>query len=112
MLLLCVQINADPSLLPDVELVMRWNDTKADTVIATRAITDMVCDGVIAFFGPEEYCYVEAIVSQSRNLPMISYVSLTTKHKHNKSVFSTLYKHQNNNNNPTIVVKSQNNVIY
>lgn len=54
---------------------MRWNDARGDTVMATRAITDMICDGVVAFFGPEGPCYVEAIVSQSRNIPMISYVS-------------------------------------
>lgn len=35
----------------------------------------MICDGVAAFFGPEGPCYVEAIVSQSRNIPMMSYVS-------------------------------------
>ena len=42
---------------------------------ATKAMTDMICDGVSAFFGPEGTCYVEAIVAQSRNIPMISYVS-------------------------------------
>lgn len=55
-------------------LVVRWNDTKGDTVTATRAMTDMICDGVSAFFGPEGTCHVEAIVAQSRNIPMISYV--------------------------------------
>lgn len=55
---------------------MRWNDTRGDTVVATRVITDMICDGVSAFFGPEGTCHVEAIVSQSRNIPMISYVRL------------------------------------
>lgn len=54
---------------------MRWNDTKGDTVIATRAMTDMICEGIAAFFGPEGSCHVEAIVAQSRNIPMISYVS-------------------------------------
>lgn len=54
---------------------MKWSDTKGDTVVATRAMTDMICDGVSAFFGPEGSCHVEAIVSQSRNIPMISYVS-------------------------------------
>lgn len=54
---------------------MRWNDTRGETVEATRAMIDMICDGVVAFFGPEGSCYVEAIVAQSRNIPMISYVS-------------------------------------
>lgn len=57
-------------------LVLRWNDTRGDTVVATRAMTEMICDGVAVFFGPEASCYVEAIVAQSRNIPMISYVSI------------------------------------
>lgn len=36
----------------------------------------MICDGVATIFGPEGPCHVEAIVSQARNIPMISYVSL------------------------------------
>lgn len=55
---------------------LRWNDTRGDTVLATRAMTEMICDGIATFFGPEGPCYVEAIVSQSRNIPMISYVSI------------------------------------
>lgn len=61
--------------MPNVTLELKWNDTRGDTVLATRAITEMICDGVATFFGPEGPCYVEAIVSQSRNIPMISYVS-------------------------------------
>lgn len=57
-------------------LKLRWNDTRGDTVSATRAMTEMICDGVATFFGPEGPCHVEAIVSQSRNIPMISYVSI------------------------------------
>ncbi|XP_044586198.1 receptor-type guanylate cyclase Gyc76C-like isoform X1 [Cotesia glomerata] len=67
------EINNDPNLLPNVKLVMRWNDTKGETVEATKAMIDMICEGVAAFFGPEGNCYVEAIVAQSRNIPMISY---------------------------------------
>lgn len=72
---LCFQINNDPYLLPGVHLNLRWNDTRGDTVITTRCIVDMLCDGVSAFIGPEGSCHVEAIVAQSRNIPMISYVS-------------------------------------
>ncbi|KAK0094944.1 hypothetical protein PV326_009568 [Microctonus aethiopoides] len=71
----CGVINNDPNILPNVNLVMRWSDTRGETVETTRAIVDMICDGVAAFFGPEGSCYVEAIVAQSRNIPMISYVS-------------------------------------
>ncbi|KAH8373431.1 hypothetical protein KR009_006854 [Drosophila setifemur] len=67
------EVNNDPNLLPNVTLDLRWNDTKGDTVLATKAITEMICDGVATIFGPEGPCYVEAIVSQSRNIPMISY---------------------------------------
>lgn len=67
------EINNDPNLLPNVHLELRWNDTRGDTVIATRAMTEMICDGVSSFFGPEGPCHVEAIVSQSRNIPMLSY---------------------------------------
>ena len=54
---------------------MRWSDTRGETVEATRAMLDMICDGVVAFFGPEGTCFVEATVSESRNIPMMSYVS-------------------------------------
>lgn len=56
---------------------MKWNDTRGDTVIATRVMTEMICEGVAIFFGPEGSCLTEAIVSQSRNIPMISYVSFS-----------------------------------
>ncbi|KAL0119212.1 hypothetical protein PUN28_009653 [Cardiocondyla obscurior] len=67
------EINNDPNILPNVKLVMRWSDTRGETVEATKAMIDMICDGVVAFFGPEGSCYVEAIVSESRNIPMLSY---------------------------------------
>ncbi|XP_060527636.1 receptor-type guanylate cyclase Gyc76C-like isoform X2 [Cylas formicarius] len=67
------EINNDTSILPDVTLELKWNDTRGDTVVATKIMTDMMCEGVAAFFGPEGSCHVEAIVSQARNIPMISY---------------------------------------
>ncbi|BES97780.1 Guanylate cyclase [Nesidiocoris tenuis] len=67
------EINEDEDLLHDVNLVLKWNDTQGETVLTTRVITDMLCEGVHAFFGPESSCYVESIVAQSRNVPMISY---------------------------------------
>lgn len=72
------EINTKKDLLPDVRLVLKWNDTRGDPVVATKAMTDMICSGVSAFFGPEGSCYVEAIVAQSANIPMISYVSKNT----------------------------------
>ncbi|XP_026742826.1 receptor-type guanylate cyclase Gyc76C-like isoform X2 [Trichoplusia ni] len=67
------ELNNSTELLPDVDLFLEWHDTKFDTVTATRLITDMSCAGVVAFFGPEGRCHTEAIIAQSRNLPMISY---------------------------------------
>lgn len=73
--LIACQVNNDENILPNVKLVMRWNDTRGETTDATSAMIDMICDGVVAFFGPEGSCHVEAIVAQSRNIPMLSYVS-------------------------------------
>ncbi|XP_045484741.1 receptor-type guanylate cyclase Gyc76C-like [Pieris rapae] len=67
------EINNGTDLLPDVHLSLVWNDTKCDTVTATKLLTDMSCSGVVAFFGPEGRCHTEAIIAQSQNLPMISY---------------------------------------
>ncbi|XP_068630072.1 receptor-type guanylate cyclase Gyc76C-like [Battus philenor] len=67
------EINNSTEILPDVHLLLEWNDTRCDTVTATRLLTDMSCSGVVAFFGPEGRCHTEAIIAQSRNLPMISY---------------------------------------
>lgn len=58
---------------------MKWNDTRGETVATARAITDMLCEGVYAFFGPEDSCHVESILAQARNIPMISYVSIILK---------------------------------
>lgn len=69
------QVNNSTEILPDVRLLLQWNDTRCDTVTATKLLTDMSCSGVVAFFGPEGRCHTEAIIAQSRNLPMISYVS-------------------------------------
>jgi guanylate cyclase len=69
------EVNNDPKILPNVRLELWWNDTRSDTVVATRAITEMICNGVSTIFGPEGTCHVEAIVTQSRNIPMIAYVS-------------------------------------
>ncbi|XP_063620274.1 receptor-type guanylate cyclase Gyc76C-like isoform X1 [Cydia splendana] len=67
------EVNNQDIILPDVELLLEWNDTRGDTVTATRLLTHMSCSGVAAVFGPEGHCNTEAIVAQSVNLPMISY---------------------------------------
>jgi guanylate cyclase, other len=70
------EINNDPNILPNVTLDLRWNDTRSETMYATRAITEMICDGVSAIFGPEGSCLTEAIVTHSRNIPMFAYVRM------------------------------------
>ncbi|XP_045475600.1 receptor-type guanylate cyclase Gyc76C-like isoform X2 [Harmonia axyridis] len=66
-------INNNAEILPNITLELQWNDTKGDTVLATKAMTEMICGNIYAFIGPEGSCYVEAIVAQSQNIPMISY---------------------------------------
>ncbi|KAI8435113.1 hypothetical protein MSG28_003501 [Choristoneura fumiferana] len=89
------EINNQTVILPDVEILLEWNDTKCDTVTATRLLTHMSCSGVVAFFGPEGRCNTEAVIAQSVNLPMISYatksvISLLRYYRWNK--FSILYE--------------------
>lgn len=68
----------DDNLLANVSLVLQWNDTRGDTVIGTKIVTDMLFAGVNAFFGPEGSCYVEAIVAQAWNVPMFGYVCISS----------------------------------
>ncbi|KAG8235368.1 hypothetical protein J437_LFUL012579, partial [Ladona fulva] len=67
------EINNREDILPGVHLSMEWEDGQGDPVTSTRFITNMICKGVSAFFGPEGKCDVEAIISQANNRPMISY---------------------------------------
>lgn len=52
-----------------------YEDTKGETLAGTNAVINMWRKDIIAFFGPENSCEVEATVAASLNLPMISYVS-------------------------------------
>ncbi|XP_063226252.1 receptor-type guanylate cyclase Gyc76C-like isoform X2 [Bacillus rossius redtenbacheri] len=67
------EINRSNDTLPWVQLQLEWADTHGDQVVSTGKVVEMLCDGVSVFFGPEGTCNVEAIVSQSQNVPMISY---------------------------------------
>lgn len=44
---------------------------------AIRVMTEMRDNGTIAFIGPDDTCYSEALVAAAWNLPMISYVSFS-----------------------------------
>ncbi|XP_072944058.1 receptor-type guanylate cyclase Gyc76C-like [Epargyreus clarus] len=66
-------INNSTEILPDVTLLLQWNDTQCDTLTTTRLLTNMVSSGAVAFFGPEEICETPDVIEKSKNLPMISY---------------------------------------
>lgn len=64
-------------ILPDgVSLVLQFNDTRSDLLLTTKALTEMMCKDVVAVFGPENTCNVEATISSAWNRMMISHVSL------------------------------------
>lgn len=67
---------ANKNIMPsDYSLKFVYEDTKGETLLGTNAVINMWRDDVIAFFGPENSCEVEATVAASLNIPMISYVS-------------------------------------
>ncbi|GIY02056.1 receptor-type guanylate cyclase Gyc76C [Caerostris darwini] len=77
------QVN-DQHILPDnYTLEFIYEDTKGETLEGTNAVINMWRNNVIAFFGPENSCEVEATVSASLNLPMVSYVSTIFIFSHN-----------------------------
>ncbi|KAH7950347.1 hypothetical protein HPB49_022721 [Dermacentor silvarum] len=59
--------------IPGYRMEMMYRDTRGEMLHGTRAVLDCWKGGAIAFFGPEDSCYVEAAVAASLNLPMISY---------------------------------------
>ena len=69
------EINNSSTILPGVRLVLKWNDTEGSTIKGTKIVTDMLCNDVAAFFGPEISCAVEATIAAAWNRTMISYVS-------------------------------------
>lgn len=69
-------INADPRLLPGHQLRLDWEQTEGSVLVGTRRIVEMWNRSVVAYFGPDETCEVEARVASALNLPMISYVSV------------------------------------
>lgn len=72
-LLAIERINNNEHILPNVNLVLKYGDTEGDTIKGTKLLTDMLCEDVAAFFGPEVSCLVEATVAAAWNRTMISY---------------------------------------
>ncbi len=58
-----------------IRLDYKYNDTKMDTLVAIRDMTELYNRDVAAFIGLEEMCATEARVAAAWNIPMITYVS-------------------------------------
>lgn len=94
------QIEAKGILPKGVSLVLQFNDTRSDLLLTTKALTEMMCRDVVAVFGPENTCNVEATISSAWNRMMISHVSylLTCITRYWTSIAKT------RNNNPSLFV--------
>ena len=65
----------ESGVLPEgVRLALQYNDTKSDLLLSTRILTEMMCHDVVAVFGPENTCNVEATIASAWNRTMISHV--------------------------------------
>ena len=60
-------------------LVPRIYDTHGDVLESIRGMTEMYMNDTLAFIGPEDACTIEANVVAAWNLPMVSFVSSTSK---------------------------------
>ncbi|CAG2169153.1 unnamed protein product, partial [Oppiella nova] len=82
------KINTDSSLLNGRKLELVFNDTNGTTIDGTAAILSQWRQGVVAFFGPEDSCEVEATIAAALQLPMISYKCADSKVSR-KDIYST-----------------------
>ena len=73
------KINSNSSLLDGRDLVLLFNDTSGQTLKGTTAVLDQWRRDVVAFFGPEDSCEVEATIAAALNLTMISYKCADSK---------------------------------
>ena len=70
------RINADPNLLPGVNLTFTWNNTDCNEFKVLQSQFQQVNDGVKAFIGPGCFCNTAARNAGAYNKSMISYVSI------------------------------------
>ncbi|CAG2104529.1 unnamed protein product [Medioppia subpectinata] len=82
------KINSNASLLNGRKLELVFSDTNGTTIDGTAAILSQWRQGVVAFFGPEDSCEVEATIAAALQLPMISYKCADSKVSR-KDVYST-----------------------
>ena len=87
------RINSNSSILGGRKLELVFNDTGGDTINGTAAILYQWRKGVVAFFGPEDSCEVEATIAAALKLPMISYKCTDSKVSR-KEVYSTFARTQ------------------
>ncbi|CAB3405369.1 unnamed protein product [Caenorhabditis bovis] len=68
-----VEINADPSILPNHHLRYVFGNTCGNDSHSTRLFMEHWQSGARVFIGPEKNCKTEAAMAAAQNLPMISY---------------------------------------
>ena len=73
------RINSNNSILGGRKLELIFNDTYGSTINGTAALLHQWRNGVVAFFGPEDSCEVEATIAAALKLPMISYKCTDSK---------------------------------
>lgn len=73
------RINSNTSILGGRRLELVFNDTSGSTINGTAAMLHQWRNGVVAFFGPEDSCEVEATIAAALELPMISYKCADSK---------------------------------
>lgn len=67
-------INRDDNLLPGYRVTFKpENVGEVGTSVAIQKMTSLWQSGVVAFIGPDESCYAEALVADAWNMPMITY---------------------------------------
>ncbi|KAF7278941.1 hypothetical protein GWI33_007805 [Rhynchophorus ferrugineus] len=92
-------VNKDESLLPGKKLnyvagnigipsTSGFPTSRSSPTQAIRVMTDMRDNGAVAFIGPDDTCYPEALVAAAWNLPLISYRCSDTKVS-DKTTFTT-----------------------
>ena len=73
------RINSNTSILGGRRLELVFNDTSGSTINGTAAMLYQWRNGVVAFFGPEDSCEVEATIAAALKLPIISYKCADSK---------------------------------
>lgn len=69
-------VNEDPNLLPGYNVSFYFGNTTGEERDSLLKMAQLWKEGVLAFFGPELTCDIEARFAAAVNLPMISYVSI------------------------------------